>query len=151
MKLWEADHKYYCSESNYFSNDTFSSHKSWASFIAEEGDGDMDYNLVFRWDWREGGDWGAGDYTGDDNYRNGLLQIFYVGQRKGLFRCVQVDVCRADEPGVRAFLEPRLAHLMALWGPLEGVAINPATDGEVRAEGDTRPNQNPIDDTRKNR
>lgn len=128
MKLWEADHSYYCSESNYYApgNDQpFQHHKSWAEFIDAEGDADLDMNLVFRWDWREGEDWGAGEFTGDVNYRNGRLLIYFMGQRKGLYRWAEVEVCRADEPAVRAYLEPRLKHLMALWAPL-----TPASAGE---------------------
>lgn len=116
--LWEANHSYYCSESNYFSNDCQTSHKSWADFIAEEGDADIDMNLVFRWDWREGPDWDLPIYNGDPNYRNGKLWLFFVGQRKGLFRSVEVEVCRADEPAVRQWLQTRFDHLMGLWEPI---------------------------------
>jgi hypothetical protein len=116
-RLWEVDHRYYCSETNYFDNNTSTSHKTWAEFIGAEGDADLDYNLVFRWDWREGEDWNAGEYTGDDYYRNGKLWLYFIGQRKGLFRSVEVEVCRADEPAVRAYLEPRFRYLVELWEP----------------------------------
>src|SRR4051812_18834833 len=95
--LWEADHAYYCSESNYYApgNDQpYTAYKTWQAFAEAEAGSDLDYNLVFRWDWREGDDWGAGVYTGDDYYRNGKLLIFFMGQRKGLFRWAEVQVCR---------------------------------------------------------
>lgn len=125
--LWEVDHSYYCSEGNYFSNDCTASYKSLSEFLEAEGSSDLDMNLVFRWDWREGPAWGAGDYAGDDNYRNGLLNVFIVGQRKGLFRSATVQVCRADEDAVRGFLAPRLAHLLALWAPLDLDTTGPST------------------------
>lgn len=119
--LWECEHQYYCSEENYFDNDTTTSHKSFDDFLAEEGDADMDYNLVFRWDWtEEDEETGECNYKGDDYYRNGKLSIFFMGQRKGLFRSVTVDVCRADEPKVIEYLKPRWEHMQALWAPFKG-------------------------------
>lgn len=117
--LWEAKHPYYCNQGNHFDNDCGSEFKSFAEFLAEYEEADMDYNLVFRWDWHEGEDYGAGEFNGDVNYRNGHLLIFWMGQRKGLYLYTKVDVCRADEPAVRAFLEPRFAHLLKLWTPLD--------------------------------
>ena len=116
--LWEVKHPYYANEGNYYSNECHAPYKSWAEFIEAEGDADIDYNLVYRWDWREGEDWGAGAYTGDDNYRNGLLFVFFIGQRKALARSAEVQVCRADEPAVIEYLKPRLARLMEIWEPL---------------------------------
>ena len=119
--LWEVNHAYYCNEGNYYApgidqpGDEF---KSWADFIAEYADADFDMNLVFRWDWREGVDWNAGEFNGDVNYRNGHLLIFWMGQRKGLYRWSKIEVCRADEPAVIEFLRPRFAHLLSLWEPL---------------------------------
>lgn len=118
MHLWEADHPYYCNLGNYYSNGCGSEYRSWAEFIAEEADADMDYNLLFRFDWREGEDWGAGEFNGDPYYRNGCLQLFFMGQRKGAYRFVTVDVCRADEPAVLEYLKPRWAYLQRLWAPL---------------------------------
>jgi hypothetical protein len=120
--LWEVDHPYYCNEGNYFTNASVcDEHKSWASFVSEYEDADLDMNLVFRWDWREGEGWELGPFTGDVNYRNGKLLIFWMGQRKGLYRYSTVEVCRADEDAVRAFLQPRWEHLKELWEPVSDV------------------------------
>lgn len=120
--LWEVEHAYYCSESNYYSNEPGASYKTWADFMSEWGASDLDYNLVFRWDWKEGADEGAGEFTGDVNYRNGTLYLFFILQRKGIFSCQQIEVCRADEPAVLAFLAPRFAYLTELWSPLKASA-----------------------------
>lgn len=118
--LWEASHAYYCNEGNYFSNDTVTEYRSWSEFVASEGDSDMDYNLVFRWDWKLIDDTGDGHvaHPEDDNYRGYRLSIFWMGQRKGLFRTTITDVCRADEDAVITFLAPRWDHLQSLWAPL---------------------------------
>ncbi|KOR22969.1 hypothetical protein [Burkholderia cenocepacia] len=120
--LWEVKHPYYCTEGQFFANQrehqTVWEFKSWAEFIAEMGDADMDYNMLFRWDWHEGGDHELPEFNGDVYYRNGKLLLFFMVQRKGFHSCSIVDVCRADEPAVIEYLKPRLAHLMQLWAPL---------------------------------
>ena len=121
-RLWEANHRYYCNEGNYYAsgNDQpVGRYRTWAEFMSEEGDSDPDYNLLFRWDWREGADWGHGtEFNGDENYRNGVLLLFWMGQRKGLYRWSEIEVCRADEPAIREFLSARFDHLKSLWGPI---------------------------------
>lgn len=118
-RLWEVKHPYYCNLGNYYSNEPGAEHKSWAEFIEENGDSDFDMNLVFRFDWREEDEeTGDNNYKGDPNYRNGKLEIFWMGQRKGLYRFTVVEVCRADEPKVLKFLKPRWEHMKKLWEPL---------------------------------
>jgi hypothetical protein len=120
--LWEVKHTYYCNEGNYYARESVGAHyKSLASFLVEEGDADIDYNLVFRWDWVEGEDHDLPPYNGDVNYRSGVLKVFFMGQRKGLYRYATVEVCRADEEGVIAYLSPRMGHLLQLWSPISGV------------------------------
>jgi len=116
--LWEADHAYYCNEGNYYARERVDDEfKSWAEFIAAYADADFDLNLVFRFDWLEGEEHNAGKFDGDEHYRNGRLLIFWMGQRKGLYRWSEVSVCRADEPEVIKFLKPRFDYLMELWAP----------------------------------
>lgn len=80
----------------------------------EWGDSDMDYNFLIRWDWSE--DDGHG-YTGDDYDRNGILKMFWIGQRKGLYMWTTVEVCRADESDVREFLQTRWDYMKRMWEP----------------------------------
>lgn len=120
--LWEIDHPYYCNEGNYFASngDISDNHfKSWADFIEENADADFDMNLIFRFDWVEGEDHELAPFSGDENYRNGILKIFWMGQRKGLYRWSTVQVCRADEAAVIEFLKPRWEHMKLLW---EGIS-----------------------------
>ncbi len=121
--LWEVDHPYYCSEENYFSGDCTTHFKSWSEFIEEEDGGDIDMNLVFRWDWEapredEGGGEGPIKWQGDENYRDSRLLVFWMGQRKGIFRSTTIEVCRADEAAIKQWLTRRFHHLLKLWTPL---------------------------------
>ena len=119
MHLWEARHPYYCNEGNYYARESCEAYyKTWASFVESEGDDDMDLNLVFRFDWDENDGEGDPTFNGDVYYRNGKLKLFYMGQRKGLYRWAIVEVCRADEPAVIEFLRPRWEHMQTLWAPL---------------------------------
>lgn len=130
--LWEIDHPYYSSESNFFTNDYHTDYETWAEFIQAEGNNDFDLNLLFRWDWDasyahigEDADTpdtlatrrAFADRHGDDE-RAFTLKLFYVLQRKGIYRAVEVAVCKADEPAVREFLLGYAAHLRLVWEPL---------------------------------
>jgi hypothetical protein len=114
--LWEIEHPYYCNEGNYFASpDKVSDHyDSWADFIAEYGDADFSMNLLFRWDWRKADP----EEERHGNPKDELL-IFWMGQRKGLYRWTTIDITDADEPAVREFLAPRWTHLQKLW---EGIS-----------------------------
>ena len=121
--LWEVDHPHYCTQDNYFNRNgedhpTVFGYKSWADFLEEMAEADLDMNLLFRWDWQEGDRFGAKPFNGDPNYRNGLLLLFFMAQGKGFHSCARIDVCRADEPAVIEYLIPRLKHLQLLWSPL---------------------------------
>jgi hypothetical protein len=121
--LWEVEHPYYCSGTNYYvssdrADETVFTYKSWPEFLTEMADADLDMNLLFRWDWQEGEKHGVKPFNGDIYYRNGRLKLFYMAQRKGFHTCAMVDVCRADEPSVIGYLKPRLTHLLSLWAPL---------------------------------
>lgn len=115
--LWEVHHAYYCNNGNYFNNDCGHEYKSWHEFLDEMGDADMNYNLLFRWDWEEGEDHGLAEYNGDDNYRHAKFNLYFMGQRKGLFTYSIVDVCRADEPAILEYLAPRWRYINSLWEP----------------------------------
>lgn len=121
MRLWDVKHKYYCNHGNYYARGNeqpATRYRSFSEFMEEEGDCDSDYNLLFRWDWKEGDDEDLPPFNGDVNYRNGLLCLYWIGQRKGKYRWSEVEVCRADEAAVIDFLKPKLAHLLGLWSPL---------------------------------
>lgn len=118
--LWECDHSYYCNESNYFQNGCCEKYKSFADFIEVYADVDLDYNLLFRWDWRKGQEQGEED--NDDDYEEvegDILYLFWMQQRKGKYTSCMIQVTEADEPAVRAFLQRAFNHLAALWLPIQ--------------------------------
>lgn len=152
--LWETDHPYYMTEGNYLALGYHTRHQSWADFLTAFGDSDLDYNYVVRWDWLEGSDWGAGDYAGDDYYRNGRFMVQFVFQRKALLASHEVEVCRADEPAVRAWLAPRFVYALTMWEPFrvsderaqreDASAAEP--EGRQRGpKGDAQPSPSPRD------
>lgn len=113
--LWEVEHSYYCNQSNYFDagNHYYAGYESWQEFQETEGNNDLDLNLVFRWDWTKH----------DEDLEEGetpeqILSIFWVLQRKGIFRCTEVRVTAENEPAVKEWLGKRFQHLMKLWAPM---------------------------------
>lgn len=119
IHLWEVDHPYYCEEGNYYGGGNHYKYSTWQEFTAEMGSADENLNLVFRWDWdEEDGETGESNFNGDDYYRNGRLKLFYMGQRKAKAYSCEVQVCRADEPAVLAFLRDKWRHMQVLWEPI---------------------------------
>lgn len=114
--LWEVEHPFYCAEQNYFTNTECGQHfQDIESFLEEESDSDLDMNLVFRWDWLPNipDNWDDGPFPKD-----GIFKVFIIGQRKGIYRWVTVDVSYEDENKVIKYLQPRLEHIKTLWAPL---------------------------------
>jgi hypothetical protein len=125
VRLWEVEHPYYCAEGNYFSNECHQEYGSWQAFLRTEGDADMDYNLVYRWDWECDDDEtdtvdGRKEYASRFGMRDHAwtLKLFFMGQRKALARSVHVSVCKDDEPSVRVWLSERAEYLRKIWEPL---------------------------------
>lgn len=117
-KLWEVSHPYYINEGNYFKAGCHELYESWDDFLSGFGDADMDYNWFVAWEWREGEDFGANDYKGDDYYCNGRLLLQLIQRRKSILTSHEIKVCRADEPAVRAFLQPYWEYTQRMWAPL---------------------------------
>lgn len=109
--LWEIDHPYYCNLGNYGINNCGQEYESWQDFFDAEGNADMDYNLVFRWDWKKA--------TADNELDFDTLFVFFMGQRKGLYRWVEIEISDADEDAVRAWLKTRWDYLKTVWEGIE--------------------------------
>jgi hypothetical protein len=120
-RLWEVDHPYYCSESNYYVGglaDPPHDHyefTSWAEFGWKDSDPDL--NLVFRWDWYVPD---PADYEGSDvEMPPETLTLFVMMQRKGRFVVCSMPVDRSDELAIRAWLAERAKTIAAIWAPIE--------------------------------
>jgi hypothetical protein len=118
--LWEVDHPGYCTDDHYYGTGSRGSpnehYRSWADFLSEWEGSCPSRSLVFRWDWTDSTE--EGYQPGPDPYyRDGLLKIFIFFQGKGSHAALEVEVCQADEPEVRKFLQARFQHLLELWAP----------------------------------
>lgn len=102
-----VDHDYYCSESNYYSNNASERYETFPDFYKEFGNADVDMNLVFRWDLRQ---------ADDKSYS---MEIFIIQQRKGIFKpCL---ISRFEEKDIELFLKyitPHIEKLKRIWIPL---------------------------------
>jgi hypothetical protein len=124
--LWDHGHPYYCSEGCYYTRGTEWSQvhadwDSWESFLADWGDVDPDYNLLFRWDWEKAD---PSDYAveaeADPEFEmpGDVLKLFFYLQRKAKPFSHHIEVVEADEESVRAWLSERAEHMRKLWSPL---------------------------------
>jgi hypothetical protein len=113
VKLWEAEHPYYCNDGNYYvggmprpgdSREDFTPYDhmefdSWEDFGWKESDPDL--NLLFRWDWAvpDPADYeGAGEEIPPER-----LTLYWMLQRKGRFMVTSFPVRRDEEPAIRAW------------------------------------------------
>lgn len=113
-------HSYYCEEMNYYANKADGGpfeFDSWAAFAEEHSDADIEWNMVFRWDWRrfDKEDHDAESMPSD---QRDTLQLCVMHQRKGRYVSYLIRVTDADEEAVRTYLEPRWRYLQKLWEPL---------------------------------
>lgn len=120
--LWEVRHCYRCEEGCFFSRHAQShqNYETWREFAEEHEDLDLDYNLLFRWDWEFVDD--EGEYCGppaNPSERTGELKLFFMQQRKAAPWSCKVKVCPDDETAVREFLQRCFNHLVKLWQPME--------------------------------
>lgn len=114
--LWDADHAYAGADQNYFApanqqDALFPTFNSWKEFT-ESGyyESDMDYNLMYRFDWTKEGE----GYPEKEH-----VKFFYVQQRRGAVACDTIFVTEEDEPAVRAYLQKYADHMRDLWAPLD--------------------------------
>jgi len=107
-----AKHPYYCSDSNYYSNEASLSYKNWEDFISDWHDADVEYNHVFRFDIKENEDdnkVGLGTYYGE---------IFVMQQRKGIFKPISIENIKPENfESIKEFLSRHFEEVKKLWQP----------------------------------
>ena len=104
-------HPYYANMGNYYLNSALSEFGSWANFVEDCGDLDMDYNLLVRFDWK------LPEEEGDTPER---LELAFLQQRKGRYWPVVITL--TDDPEgleqqIRYWLQIRWNHMKRLWEP----------------------------------
>lgn len=103
-----CDHPYYCAEGNFHKSGLHTEWPSWAAFLREFKDADLDYNHVWRWDWP----------PSEDDLPADRLKIYMVAQRKAIYESHEIKVKPEDEPSIRAFLEKHAARTAEMWAPI---------------------------------
>lgn len=102
------EHPYYCSSSNWYSNEAAQHYETMREFLNEWSNYDVDLNLCFRWDVRKNED--------DDGY---CCEVFIMLQRKGKFTPVLIDsIKEEDVADFVAYLKPHIEKLQQMWLPL---------------------------------
>lgn len=108
-------HPYYCSESNYYSNDPACAWDTATDFLNEYEDGDVDMNLVFRWDIQQKTD------NNDNPVGVYSASIFMMHQRKGIFAPHYIRVVLPSEAQrLKDYLEKHWKTMQAIWAPFGG-------------------------------
>ena len=108
IKDLAIDHSYYCSEYNYYDNDTRFHQPTWDDFMSKMGDADMDFNLIFRW-----------DIMLNEDTNEYYMELFYMQQRHGKFIVWVIDnVTDEDEESIKEFLSKYWQYMTELWKPI---------------------------------
>lgn len=114
LKDLAVNHNYYCRSTAWNSNDEQTEFETWNDFYVEFGDADKDYNLLFRWDIKL-----KTDDEGEEIQKEYEMEVFYMGQRKGLFWSNKIlTVTDTDVPQIVEFLKSYLDYLKELWLPI---------------------------------
>jgi len=102
-----VNHDYYCSESNYYSNEAKQGYSKWPEFYNEYFDCDIDMNLIFRWDIKKHD---SGEYH---------MEMFMIQQRKGIFVPIEIkSVNDNDCDSILELLHKHLDKLKKIWMPI---------------------------------
>jgi len=108
-----AEHPYYCSESNYYSNEPSQTWETMSEFLDQFENADIDMNLVFRWDVRP-----RDEENTAGRYR---AEVFIMHQRKGIFSPHQIKHINEEEAKrFRKYVEKHWETLRKIWEPISG-------------------------------
>lgn len=113
LKEISIDHPYYCSDSNYYSNEGAMRFETMTEFLDEFESADIDMNLCFRWDLRE--------KLREDGQPSGQYEaeVFLILQRKGIFRpCSIASVTEQEAVRFKDYALMHMEVLQKMWSPL---------------------------------
>lgn len=116
LEKLSVEHPYYCSESNYYSNEPSKTYETMTEFLDCFESADVDLNLCFRWDIRNRSDDGEGKKAG--RY---CAQVFIMLQRKGIFKPIEIE--SVNEIEADRFLKYAQKHwetIKEMWKPVSG-------------------------------
>lgn len=115
LKDISVNHPYYCSDSNYYSNEPFQNYDTMTDFLEDFEDADIDMNLCFRWDIKQ-------NLDDDENPTGGYCaEVFLMLQRKGIFKpCIIDSVSEEEAERFKAYAKLHWQTLAAIWNPISG-------------------------------
>lgn len=110
LVLVSADHPYYSSDNNYYSNEAGSTWETMTDFLAEFENADIDMNLVFRWDIHE---------RDEDNPGRRYAEVFIIHQRNGIYAPQYIKHINEEEAvRFRKYLDKHWETMKKIWSPL---------------------------------
>lgn len=121
MKLQATNHRYYCSDSNFYvgnhngENWGRAEYESWQEFkdnwFMSNGEIDHDYNHCFRFDIENHTDEG-----GETIPNRFLLRLYMMHQRKGRFIPIHIkEIMESDMPEIKSYLKECWEYLCQQW------------------------------------
>jgi len=107
------EHPYYCSDSNYYSNEPTQRHETIDKFLEEwkgyiDDESMIDMNLIFRFD--------VHDWEEDGNL---TASFFMIQQRKGVFVPIHITKYeKKDDERMIPILKMHWKKLQEIWNPI---------------------------------
>ena len=112
LKRLSIKHDYYCSESNFYSNEPAQNYETASDFLADYESMPIELNMCFRWDIRPRGDNG-------EKYGRYSAEIFIMLQRKGIFKPITIKHINESEcVALEKYLKKHWEYLSQLWNPI---------------------------------
>lgn len=116
----KTDHRYYCNNGNYFDNDCVGYYENWNEFLDDCEDMDIDYNLIFRFDLEDIGDFDEYEIPLEELETYLRLKIYIIGQRKGIFRVVIIKNIKEENfESINNYLRRHKDYLKELWKEID--------------------------------
>jgi len=114
LELLAVDHPYYCSDSNFYSNEPRERYQTMTAFLDDFEHCDIDMNLMFRWDIRNSSDDEDGKKAG--RYE---AEVFLMLQRKGIFKPVMISsVNEVEAQRFKIYAQKHWEVLNNIWSPI---------------------------------
>ena len=114
LEKLRVSHPYYCSSSNYYSNEPKQEYKTMTGFLDDFESSDIDMNLMFRWDIRNDSDDDEGMKAGRYN-----AEVFIMLQRKGIFKPINIlSVNEMEAERFKLYAKKHWDRLKEIWEPI---------------------------------
>lgn len=109
LKELAIDHPYFCNDNNYYSNKAAENYSCWEDFYDDWSGADIDMNLIFRF-----------DIIQDEETNLYSMKIFFILQRKGIFKPVSIKSVREDNvEEIIKLLTKHHKRLKEIWLPFK--------------------------------